>query len=113
MPSSPRSKAATAPDTSASVIWRNVTMGRRSGGRHEGGPPALECGDLVHVAEGQADVVPPVEQALTGELVEGEGAGQPVRRRLNGAPGHVDGELERRVRGHRVEEGAIEFLAHL
>src|SRR6202034_3149839 len=113
MPSNPRSKAATAPGTSASVIWRKVTMGRRSGGRQEGWPPALECGDLVHVAQGQADVVPLVEQALAGELVEGEGAGEPGRRRLNGSPGHVDGELERRVLGHRVEESAIEFLADL
>src|SRR3984957_5519162 len=111
MPSNPLSKAATAPGTSASVIWRNVTMGRRSGGRQEGGPPALECSDLVHVAQRQADVVPPVEQALAGELVEGEGAGQPGRRRLNRPPGHVDGELERRVVGHRVEKRAIQGFA--
>src|SRR5580693_6664135 len=113
IPSNPRSKAATAPGTSASVIWRNVTMGRRSGGRQEGGPPALERGDLVHVAQGQADVVPPVEQALAGELVEGEGAGKSGRRRFNGPAGHVNGELERGVVGHRVQQRAIELLADL
>src|SRR5271167_3008057 len=104
MPSSPLSNAATAAGTSPSVMWRNVTTGRRSGRRQEGGPRALEVGDLVHVAQGQADVVPPVEQALAGELVEREGAGQTGRRRLNRPPGHVDGELECRVLRHRIAQ---------
>src|ERR1700722_2570824 len=112
MPSSPRSNAATAAGTSSCVIWRNVTMGR-SGRRHEGGPPELELADLVHVAERQADVVPPVEQALTCELVEREGAGQACGRRLDRPTGDVDGELERRVLRHRIEEGAVELLGHL
>ena len=63
------------------------------------------------MAQGQPDVVPPVEQALPGELVEREGAGQPGRRRLDGAPGHVDGDLERGVGRDRVEQGAVELLA--
>src|ERR1700733_2061819 len=113
MPSSPLSKAATAAGTSLSVIWRNVTIGGRSGRRQEGGPPAFEIGDLVRVAQGEADVVPPVEQGLAGELVEREGAGQPGRRRLDRAPGHVDGELERRVPCHRVEQGAVKVLGDL
>src|ERR1700753_3299988 len=85
MPSSPRSKAATAAGTSASVIWRNVTMCCRSGGRQERGPPPLDLGSFGDVAQQQADIVPPVEQALSGELVEGERAGQPSRRGFNGA----------------------------
>jgi cyclase len=58
----------------------------------------LVVGDGVGVAQGEADVVPAVEQALPGELVEREGGREPGRRRLNGAAGHVDGDLERRGR---------------
>src|ERR1700722_373970 len=87
MPSKPRSNAATAAGTSPSVMGRNVTIGRCSGGRQEGGAPALELGDLVHVPQGQADVVPPVEQAFACELVERESACHPGGRRLDRPPG--------------------------
>ena len=44
----------------------------------------------------------------SGKVPDSPAAGASMR-----APGHVDRDLERRVGGHRVEQGAVELLAHL
>src|SRR6202050_2304323 len=85
MASNPLSKAATGPGTPPSVMARKVTMARSRRGQ-EGGAPALVGRDVLLVAQGQADVVPPVEQPLARELVEREGAGRHRSRRLNECP---------------------------
>src|SRR6185437_15597106 len=112
MVSRPCSNAATAAGTSASAIGRNETIGQ-SGRGHEGGPAALEGVNIVRVAQGEADVVPPVEEPLTGELVEWEGAGEAGRRRLDRAPCHVDRQFERGILRNGVQELAVEVLRHL
>ena len=80
--------------------------GRR---RHERRPALLVRGDGVGMAERQTDVVPAVQQAFPGELVQREGGREPGRRCLDGAAGDVDGDLERGVLRHRGQQGTVEL----
>ena len=62
--------------------------------RQPGISGGLVGADVVSEPQRQADVVQPFQQPSLGEAVEGETGLDPGRRRLQGQPLEVDGDLE-------------------
>src|SRR5687768_2476627 len=73
---------------------RRQFAGRSGGGGEEVAAAGLVGGDVGVVLQGEADVVEAVEQAVLGEVVQGEGAGDSGGRCLDGAALDVDRDLE-------------------
>src|SRR5690242_2166557 len=71
-------------------------------------PPVLESADLVRVAQRQADLIEPVEEAVLAERIHVEAELLRAVGRRDHLLFEVDGQLERRER-----RGVVEELVHL